>query len=227
MRFWWQYLRIFTGLGPTRGLFVPGLDAFSLAELELHISDPVEVGVIGDPGFTVSQLWLKPVVGAWHAEVARLRAENAEWLQPWEAGVPTGFPVAVPSVSEFTRLADLRFLRGKALSYLVYLDACPVGFIAVSDFERGARQSVSLGYWAAAEFAGRGIMRAAVSLVVDFLLYELCLHRVEVFVRPENHASVGLVQALGFISEGVRRNFLWVDGAWRDHEVFVLEREVF
>jgi ribosomal-protein-alanine N-acetyltransferase len=35
--------------------------------------------------------------------------------------------------------------------------------------------------------------------------------------RPENERSGRLLQRLGFAREGYARDYLFIDGAWRDH----------
>jgi ribosomal-protein-alanine N-acetyltransferase len=41
-------------------------------------------------------------------------------------------------------------------------------------------------------------------------------------IRPENSASLRVVQKLGFREEGTRSAFLHIAGAWRDHRSFAL-----
>ena len=48
------------------------------------------------------------------------------------------------------------------------------------------------------------------------------LHRVEINVRPENSASLRVVDKLGFRAEGLRENYLHIDGEWRDHLTYAL-----
>jgi ribosomal-protein-alanine N-acetyltransferase len=36
-------------------------------------------------------------------------------------------------------------------------------------------------------------------------------------VRPENTRSLILLERLGFEREGLAREYLFIDGAWRDH----------
>jgi len=53
----------------------------------------------------------------------------------------------------------------------------------------------------------------------------LRLHRIEIAIRPENANSLAVVRKLGARYEGRRERYMHVDGAWRDHDVFVLTSE--
>jgi ribosomal-protein-alanine N-acetyltransferase len=64
-----------------------------------------------------------------------------------------------------------------------------------------------------------------VALASDHALFTVGLHRVEINIRPENVASLRVVEKLGFRDEGVRRAYLHIDGAWRDHRTFALTAE--
>jgi [ribosomal protein S5]-alanine N-acetyltransferase len=48
---------------------------------------------------------------------------------------------------------------------------------------------------------------------------------VEASIRPENQASRRVVEKLGFREEGLRRRYLHIDGAWRDHLCYALTVE--
>ena len=47
----------------------------------------------------------------------------------------------------------------------------------------------------------------------------------EICIRPENLASLRVVEKLGFRYEGLRRRYIHIDGDWRDHYAFALVRE--
>ena len=68
-------------------------------------------------------------------------------------------------------------------------------------------------------------MPTAVALVTDHCFGAVGLHRIEINIRPENTASLRVVEKLGFRDEGLRRAFLHIDGAWRDHRAFALTAE--
>jgi [ribosomal protein S5]-alanine N-acetyltransferase len=102
-----------------------------------------------------------------------------------------------------------------------------VGQLTVGGIVRGSLRSAYLGYWIDHAFAGRGITPTAVALAVDHCFGVVGLHRIEINIRPENTASLRVVEKLGLRSEGYRPSYLHIDGAWRDHMVFaVTEGEI-
>ncbi len=63
------------------------------------------------------------------------------------------------------------------------------------------------------------------ALATDYLFFERGLHRIEVCIRPENIASLRVVEKLGFRYEGLRRRYIHINGAWSDHFCFALVQE--
>ncbi|GHH85574.1 acetyltransferase [Streptomyces sulfonofaciens] len=100
------------------------------------------------------------------------------------------------------------------------------GFININNVVEGAFWSGALGYGAFAHAAGRGLMREGLRLVVAHAFGTLGLHRLEINVQPANVASIGLARGAGFRLEGYSPQFLYVDGAWRDHERWALTTEM-
>ena len=97
-----------------------------------------------------------------------------------------------------------------------------VGVINLNDVIRGTFQSASLGYYAFAPYAGQGLMRLAMLLVLRRAFGKLKLHRVEANIQPGNRASIALVRKCGFVREGLSRRLLKVRGRWQDHERWAL-----
>jgi len=75
------------------------------------------------------------------------------------------------------------------------------------------------------QVAGRGIMPRAVAMVIDHCFFVVGLHRIEISIRPENAASVRVVEKLGIPEVGYSPRYLHIDGAWRDHRMFAITVE--
>jgi ribosomal-protein-alanine N-acetyltransferase len=86
-----------------------------------------------------------------------------------------------------------------------------------SQIFRGAFRACVMGYQVARRHEGRGLMFETVSATLEFAFRELRLHRVMANYRPENVRSARLLERLGFVREGFARDYLFIDGAWRDH----------
>lgn len=93
-----------------------------------------------------------------------------------------------------------------------------IGHARLSQLSRGPFQSAMLGYAIDHAYEGRGLMHEALQAVLaDAFGPRVALHRVQANARVENRRSLALLERLGFVREGVAREYLFIDGAWRDH----------
>ncbi|GAB4442019.1 MAG: GNAT family protein [Chloroflexi bacterium OHK40] len=104
-------------------------------------------------------------------------------------------------------------------------DGVVMGAITFSQIFYGPLQSAYLGYYIGQPYAGQGYMREALAHALDHAFGPLRLHRVEANIQPGNTASLALVQRLGFTREGYSRRYLFIAGAWRDHERYAMLAE--
>jgi ribosomal-protein-alanine N-acetyltransferase len=146
---------------------------------------------------------------------------NRAWLEPWEATTPLIRPGTLDTKSSIRGLLKAA-KEGTALPLVLLHDHDVVGQLNVSQITYGSLSSATLGYWVVEKVAGRGITPVAVAMATDYLFFEKGLHRMEVCIRPENTASLRVVEKLGFRYEGFRRRYIHIDGKWADHFCFAL-----
>jgi ribosomal-protein-alanine N-acetyltransferase len=68
-------------------------------------------------------------------------------------------------------------------------------------------------------------MMEAVQSISNYAFGDLKLHRIEANIMPRNHASLKVVEKLGFFNEGTKRKYLKFNGTWEDHIHMVLLNE--
>ncbi len=158
-----------------------------------------------------------------YAHWAELRSESRSFLAPWEPIWPS---------DDLTRSAFRRRIKRYSndikddLAYPLFLfraeDDAFVGGATLSNVRRGVAQTCSLGYWIGAPYAGKGLMSAGVKALLPYAFKTLKLHRIEAACLPSNEPSQRLLLAAGFQEEGRARNYLKINGEWRDHLLFGL-----
>lgn len=159
-----------------------------------------------------------------------VRARNSSWTTPWDGTRP---PEAVEEDITFPQMvrrhrADAR--AGRTLPWVITWTEPGqgprlAGQMTISGIVWGSARWGMAGYWVDRDLAGRGIAPTALALAGDHMFGPMGLHRLEVAIRPENTASLRVVEKLGFRFEGQRPRFMHVDGDWRDHLMFALHAE--
>lgn len=92
-----------------------------------------------------------------------------------------------------------------------------VGLIMLSEVVRDNLQTCWIGYFLDHLHNGKGIMTAAVKMVVDYAFEELQFHRLEAGVMPHNIGSIRVLEKAGFEREGLARKNVKINGVWQDH----------
>ena len=158
---------------------------------------------------------------------SEIRLRNEMWLNKWEPTSPHGWAErnalsAWPPLVSALRKASR---AGTMLPFVVTYGGQLVGQVNVSNVVHGVLRSCTVGYWVDGTVAGRGIVPTAVALAIDHCFTGVGLHRVEIDIRPENTASLRVVEKLGLRREGYYERYLDIDGGWRDHIGFAVTVE--
>jgi len=153
--------------------------------------------------------------------VADYVRRNQDHLAPWEPPRPPGFED--PAFWE-AQLELNQAERDAGTALRLFLlprgggsRAPVVGSCNFFNVVRGAFQACHLGYSLDAGHQGRGLMTEACREALRFVFEDWNLHRVMANYRPSNEPSGRLLRRLGFVVEGYARDYLFIDGAWRDH----------
>jgi ribosomal-protein-alanine N-acetyltransferase len=154
-----------------------------------------------------------------------IRRRNADWLRPWEATVPPGDTTAPRNFRSLVRDLQRQARQNRALPFAVTVDGAFAGQVTVTNIVGGSARWGQVGYWIDRRHAGQNVIPTAVALVVDYCVAELRLHRIEVAIRPENTASLRVVEKLGIPEVGYAPGYLHIDGDWRDHRLFAITAE--
>lgn len=158
--------------------------------------------------------------GAWTA----LRVESRAFLTPWE---PVWHRDHLTRRSFTNRVYWAQRASRKMTSlplFMVRHDGVLLGAITLDNIRRGPAQMGTLGYWIGAPFARQGYMREAIAGVVAHAFGPLDLSRIEAACLPENTASRGVLEKVGFKYEGVAQSYLQINGRWRNHVLYSILR---
>jgi ribosomal-protein-alanine N-acetyltransferase len=142
---------------------------------------------------------------------------NQTYLQPWEPTRTAAFYTQAHQLAEIARAVD-DCERGTGIRFLAFEpgDDRIVASINLSNIRRGVIHCAIVGYAVDASCAGRGYATELVRAIVRYAFEELGLHRLEASYQPENRASGRVLHKNGFVLEGYARDYLLLDGAWRD-----------
>jgi len=169
-------------------------------------------------------LRLRPLLVSDRKAWRRVRERNVAWLTRWDATTPPGAEARPRTFAAMVRLMHREARAGRQLPFAVEYDGEFVGQLTVNNVTRGSAQFASVGYWIDEAHAGKGLMTRAVAMAIDHCFFGLRLHRVEIAIRPENTASLRVVEKLGIPEIGYAPRYLHIDGDWRDHRLFAITR---
>jgi [ribosomal protein S5]-alanine N-acetyltransferase len=163
--------------------------------------------------------------------MARFHADN------WEGHLDRWSPPAAPGLfgapywEDRLDRAPFEWEAGTAARFALQeagSEGGPVlGTANLTNVIRGPFQACFLGYQIARDRQGQGLMREALEAIVAFAFGPMKLHRIQANYIPENARSGALLARLGFVREGLAKDYLFIGGAWRDHVLTALSNPGF
>jgi ribosomal-protein-alanine N-acetyltransferase len=186
-----------------------------------HARDPSLLPVLKTP-----RLRLAHTAPGHEAETVAFFTRNRAHFARWDPPAPADFYTVgfwersvARSVEDF--LAD-RAVRFDLFDGTVADSRRIIGRMGFSQIFRGPFQSCVLGYQIDANYEGRGLMFEALTAAVHYMFDVKMLHRIQANHLPENARSAALLARLGFVREGLAKDYLFIGDRWRDHVLTAL-----
>lgn len=168
------------------------------------------------PAFNVDQV-VATIPGPELAEsVAAYYLRNAARFTPVQPTPQEGFFTA-PFWRERLPLARQEYAAGASLRVFLLDGPEVAGHINYTSFMRGPLQQCFLGYGIDAAREGKGLLRRMLEQTNAWVFSQMGVHRICANYMPNNERSGALLRRLGFTVEGYARDYLLLDGQWRDH----------
>ena len=183
------------------------------------------------PVLTTPRLRIAHVRPGNEAETVAFFTRNRQHFARWDPPAPADFY----SVGFWER-SVLRSIDDFASDRAVRLDLFDgrrpdsrmvIGRVGFSQIFRGPFQSCILGYQIDVAYEGQGLMREALVAAIDYMFGVKALHRIQANHLPENARSAALLKRLGFVREGLAKDYLFIADAWRDHVLNALTNPAF
>ncbi|MFJ8085970.1 GNAT family N-acetyltransferase [Streptomyces sp. NPDC096205] len=156
----------------------------------------------------------------WHAEEFLTHLERGrEFINRY---VPFGSRATdVTSAREaLQRYADWR-AAGTTSLHGIWLDGKLVGGVLYLNFDE-AQGNCEVGCWLEPAATGRGLVTRAMRVLLDHVVLDRGIHRVEWIAATGNTASINVARRLGMTREGVQRESYPHRGVRLDMEVWSL-----
>ncbi len=101
-------------------------------------------------------IYLRPLRFRDRAQWNRVRAENREWLSPWEATIPPTSDDSykeLPSFFEMVKILNHEARNGRSFSFAIWRHTQLIGQITLGGVMYGAMRGGHIGYWIDRNFA--------------------------------------------------------------------------
>lgn len=156
---------------------------------------------------------------AWHTLRSASKAHLTAWEDQWPEQALT-----LKSYRKRLNIWEKQSRNRTGLSLFIHDDIknILVGGLTLTQIRYGASRAGILGYWIGEPHTRKGYARRAVMAAVGHAFDRIGLNRIEAACQPENVASAQLLSQCGFQLEGRAKDYLKINGVWRDHDIYAV-----
>ncbi len=178
------------------------------------------------PALDTARLRVAHVRPGYEDETVAFFARNREHFSRWDPPAPADFYSTAFWERSVARSID-DFVHDRAVRFDLFDRTDTdrdrvIGRLGFSQIFRGPCQSCILGYQIDAAYEGQGLMHEALTAAIGYMFDVKTLHRIQANHLPENARSAALLARLGFVREGLAKDYLFIGDRWRDHVLTAL-----
>jgi ribosomal-protein-serine acetyltransferase len=166
--------------------------------LKLDIADGIELKALE-----------KRHLNAFFAFVEKGRAHFENWI-PFVSST-TSIEIAEKKIDTYLELVK----NGEAYFWCIWEKTSIIGLVLIKDIDNKAK-TAEVGYMIDEEYEGKGIVKKACKLMIDFLFIELQINKIVLSCDEENEKSVGIAKRFGFELEGILKQNIMINGKIRN-----------
>ena len=130
----------------------------------------------------------------------------------------------IRSMREMLRTTNDRWDDGLDHRFAIILkqtDAI-IGQIGITNIIRNVAQSAFIGYWIGHEYLNKGYATEALVLALHYAFEFAKLHRISLWIMPDNTPSIRMAEKLRLRYEGTALKALYLGGKWCDTKIFAM-----
>jgi len=136
------------------------------------------------------------------------------------------FPIQTKTVEEW--LENLRRENGfKRVVFGIHVNSISVGLVSLHDIDYVNSNAMFGIYVAEKKENNKGIGTTAAVMTLDFAFNAMGLNRVGLEVIKNNLNAIHVYEKIGFVAEGVKREFYFVNGKFVDVKCMAMLRSEF
>lgn len=152
-------------------------------------------------------------------ELSEYYIRNREHLKSFEPTRDSSF-YTYETQREILLESYRQLMTGVGSDLGIYKDGKLIGKVKISSIVYGVFKNGIVGYSIDKEYEGKGYMKEALGLTLEYAKNYLDLHRLEASILVDNERSKGVLLSCGFEEVGINKKYLFINGKWRDHITF-------
>ncbi|SHK65365.1 ribosomal-protein-alanine N-acetyltransferase [Clostridium cavendishii DSM 21758] len=115
----------------------------------------------------------------------------------------------IDQVDQFIKILKEKNENKERVDWVIEVGGKAIGLIAIHSISV-LDSRCEIGYILNQEYTNRGIMSKIVEFIIDYLFDQVKIHKIEAIVNTQNEASIKLCKKLGFLEEGIKKDY-WFD----------------